>query len=132
LYAVVGVGSSLVAFAPRRRRAWTYSTPGEPVAVSWSPDGLKIAYVVRTRRGPALRLIEGDGDHDRLLDPHVAAYRPAWRRDSLRIVYVRANGRWAIFDLRRNKWKTGRVARPARSSESAVAHRGDRVVVAVR
>src|SRR5213596_2605945 len=72
LYAVVGVGSSLVAFAPGQRRAWTHPTRGPAVAAAWSPDGLKIAYVVRTRRGAQLRLIEGDGDHDRLLDPRVA------------------------------------------------------------
>src|SRR5947208_1858917 len=77
---------------------------------AWSPDGLKIAYVVRTRRGAQLRLIEGDGDHDRLLDARVAPAKPAWRHDSLRIGYVRANGRSATFDLADGMRTTGRVA----------------------
>src|ERR671931_1295521 len=89
LYAVVGLGSSLVAFAPGQRRAWTLRTPGPPLAAAWSPDGLKIAYVVRRRRGAELRLIEGDGDHDRVLDRRVNQVKPAWFADSLRIVYAR-------------------------------------------
>src|SRR5919202_386172 len=58
LYAVVGLGSSLVALAPGPRRAWTYETGGRVLAAAWSPDGLKIAYVIRGRRGSELRLIE--------------------------------------------------------------------------
>jgi hypothetical protein len=99
LYAVVGVGSSLVALAPGARRAWTSVTPGRVVAAAWSPDGLKIAYVVRARRGAELRMIEGDGDHDRLLDRRVATVKPAWRSDSLAVTYVRAGGRVAILDF---------------------------------
>ena len=132
LYAVVGVGSSLVAFAPGHRRAWTHQIPGPAVAAAWSPDGLKIAYVVRTRRGAQLRLIEGDGDHDRLLDARVAPAKPAWRHDSLRIGYVRANGRSATFDLADGMRTTGRVAISPALRTAAVAHRGDRVAVAVR
>jgi hypothetical protein len=130
LYAVVGLGSSLVAFAPGQRRAWTLRTPGPPVAAAWSPDGLKIAYVVRTRRGAELRLIEGDGDHDRVLDPRVRPVTPAWFADSLRIVYARANGRRAIFDLRRgSRTLAARVALSSRGRP--VVHRGDEVVFAV-
>jgi hypothetical protein len=131
LYAVVGLGSSLVALAPGKRRAWTHPTPGPPVAAAWSPDGLKIAYVVRTRRGDELRLIEGDGDHDRLLDRHVAPSKPAWFGDSLRIVYERAGGRSATFDLRHGTSTVGRRMRPRHRAEAA-ATRGDRVAVAVR
>jgi hypothetical protein len=129
LYAVVGLGSSLVAFAPGERRAWTHRTGGTPVAAAWSPDGLKIAYVVRKRHGAELRLIEGDGDHDRLLDAHVRAYKPSWFGDSLRLVYLRAGGRWAVFDLARDA-RTVPRARPHLRTGAAV--RGDRVAVAVR
>jgi hypothetical protein len=134
LYAAVGIGSSLVALAPGRRRAWTHATAGAPVAASWSPDGLKIAYVVRGRTGMQLRLIEGDGDHDRLLDVHVAPVKPAWRHDSLAITYVRRRGRMAVFDLATgNRLLGARVARPKRLGRvSALSRRGDRVAVAVR
>jgi hypothetical protein len=129
LYAVVGLGSSLVAFAPGQRRAWTHRPPGTPLAAAWTPDGLKIAYVVRTRRGAQLRLIEGDGDHDRLLARRVAAVKPAWFGDSLRIAYARASGRSVMFDLRHGTATTGRRLPLGRR---AVARLGDRVAVAVR
>src|SRR6266496_459383 len=48
LYAVVGIGSSLVALAPGNRRAWVHQTDGRVVSAAWSPDGLKIVYVVRS------------------------------------------------------------------------------------
>src|SRR5919198_5323338 len=67
LYAVVGLGSSLVALAPGQRRAWVHRTGGRVVAAAWSPDGLKIAYVVARARRHELRLIEGDGSPDRML-----------------------------------------------------------------
>lgn len=130
LYAVVGIGSSLVALAPGRRRAWTHAVPGRVVSASWSPDGLKIAYVVATATGAQLRLIEGDGDHDRLLDRHAANAKPMWRPDSLAVAYARAGGRGRLFDLGRGR------SRPARRRAAATAWarspRGDDVVVAVR
>src|SRR5919199_2083232 len=58
LYAVVGLGRSLVALAPGRR-AWTHDVHGRVVAAAWSPDGLKIAYLVRRGSRTQLRLIEG-------------------------------------------------------------------------
>jgi len=100
LYAVVGIGSSLVALAPGGRRAWVHSTGGRVSAASWSPDGLKIAYLVSSARGTALRMIEGDGSPDRLLARGVLPVRPSWRADSLAVAYVDASGRAASFDLR--------------------------------
>lgn len=130
LYAVVGIGSSLVALAPGRRRAWTHAVPGRVVAASWSPDGLKIAYVVATAKGAQLRLIEGDGDHDRLLDRHAAAAKPAWRADSLAVAYRRVNGRGSVFDLGRGARRPAR--RVAVATAWARSPRGDDVAVAVR
>lgn len=99
LYAVVGIGSSLVALAPGGRRAWVRPTDGRVVAAAWSPDGLKIGYVVARPRGDELRMIEGDGSPDRLLARGVLPVRPSWRADSLAVAYVDRRGRAASFDL---------------------------------
>lgn len=134
LYAVVGLGSSLVTLAPGGRRPWTHQTPGRVVAAAWSPDGLKIAYVVRRRAGAELRLIEGDGDHDRVLDRSVADVKPSWRRDSLSVVYVRANGRGARYDLaggRRYADVRAPRALPGWDSAHAKSPLGDASAVAV-
>jgi hypothetical protein len=133
LYAVVGVGDSLVVFAPGKRRAWTHGTSGPVVAASWSPDGLKIAYVTRGMSGNELRLIEGDGDNDRLLDPDVAALKPRWRANSLAISYRTDTARNATFDLFRNRRALGSPATRAAASPQARARspRGDETAVAV-
>src|SRR5919201_2133059 len=99
LYAVVGIGSSLVALAPGDRRPWVHGTDGPVVDAAWSPDGLKIAYVVAGRAGTELRLIEGDGAPDRLLVRGVSATKPTWRADSLAVAYVDGRGRAAVYDL---------------------------------
>src|SRR5947208_8734708 len=99
LYAVVGIGSSLVVLAPGNRHPWVQKTDGRVVAASWSPDGLKIAYVVARRGADELRLIEGDGSPDSLLVRRVRPVRPSWRADSLAVAYVDPHGRAAVFDL---------------------------------
>src|SRR2546421_9938063 len=99
LYAVVGIGSSLVALAPGNRHPWVQKTNGRVLAASWSPDGLKIAYVVARRGGYELRMIEGDGSPDRLLVRGVGSAKPSWRPDSLVVAYVDAEGRAAVYDL---------------------------------
>src|SRR5947199_8336024 len=99
LYAVVGLGSSLAALAPGNRRPWVQQTDGPVVSASWSPDGLKIAYVVARPGADELRLIEGDGSPDRLLVRRVRPVKPSWRADSLAVAYVDARGRAAVFQL---------------------------------
>ena len=106
LYAAVGIGSSLVALGPGNRRAWVHQTSGRVIALAWSPDGLKIAYIVARPRGDELRLIEGDGSPDRLLVPRVRPVRPSWRADSLAVAYVDARGRGAVFDLSTSRGRT--------------------------
>src|SRR2546422_2415216 len=78
LYAVVGIGSSLVAVAPGNRHPWVHQAGGRGVAASWSPDGLKIAYVVARRGGYELRMIEGDGSPDPLVGARGRPAEPAW------------------------------------------------------
>ena len=106
LYAVVGIGSSLVTLAPGNRRPWVQKTNGRVVTASWSPDGLKIAYVVARPGADELHVIEGDGSPDRLLVRRVRPVRPSWRTDSLAVAYVDASGRAAIFDLRTESRRT--------------------------
>ena len=49
--------------------------------------------------GYRLHLIEGDGDHDRLIDRSVSPARPTWRWDNGSLAYVSANGRVVVRDL---------------------------------
>jgi hypothetical protein len=130
LYAVVGIGSSLVTLAPGNRRPWVHQTGGRVLGAAWSPDGLKIAYVVARRGGDELRLIEGDGSPDRLLVRPVRPVRPSWRADSLAVAYVDARGRGAVFDLssgRRRTFDTRRCGGVAR--EVAYARRAPALAV---
>ena len=100
LYVAVGIGHSLVVLAPDGRQMWIRRTRGPVVAAAWAPSGLQISYVVsRPRRAAALRLIEGDGDHDRLVDPSVSRVTPAWRADSLALAYVGVGGRGVVYDI---------------------------------
>src|SRR6266550_9549103 len=106
LYAVVGIGSSLVALAPGNRRPWVHQTGGRVISAAWSPDGLKIAYVVARPGGYQLRIIEGDGSPDGLLVRHVGAVKPSWRPDALAVAYVDPRGRAAVYDLATGKPRT--------------------------
>jgi hypothetical protein len=79
--------------------------------MAWSPSGLRIAYVACARGRFQLRLIEGDGDHDRLVDASVRPVRPVWRRDSLAVRYVGAGGHETVYDLARRAHRVlGRAA----------------------
>jgi hypothetical protein len=98
-YVAAGIGRSLIVMAPSGTRAWSQPTRGPVAAIAWAPSGLRIAYVVRAGRTFQLRLIEGDGDHDRLVDASVRPLRPAWHADSLAVAYVGAGGRPALYDL---------------------------------
>ena len=129
LYAVVGLGSSLVALAPGRRHAWTRKTGGRVVAAAWAPDGLQIAYVVQVRSGAELRMIEGDGDHDRLVAGHVAPVRPSWRRDSLGLTYFRLR-RAITLDFEHGT-RQSRVWHRSQLSARAASPLGDAVAIAV-
>lgn len=79
--------------------AWSHRTAGRVVAAAWAPIGTEIAYVVEARGGAQLRMIEGDGDHDRLIARSVSAVTPSWRADSLALAYVSAGGQVAVRDL---------------------------------
>jgi hypothetical protein len=99
LYVAAGLGEALVALAPDGTRAWSHPTAGPVAAIAWAPSGLRIAYVVRVGARFELRLIEGDGDHDALVDGTVRPARPTWSRDSLELTYVGAGGARTRYDL---------------------------------
>lgn len=99
LYVAAGIGRTLVVMAPDGRRAWSVPAAGTVAAIAWAPDGLRLAYVVETAHGAQLRTIEGDGDHDRLLDGAVRPVRPSWRADSLALAYVARGGGAVVYDL---------------------------------
>lgn len=92
LYAAVGIGRSLVAMTPSGLRAWSQPTAGPVVAAAWAPNPIVIAYVARRGDRNELRIIEGDGGGDRLVDPNVAPVRPSWRADTLALAYVTRAG----------------------------------------
>ena len=127
LYVGAGMGHTLVMMAPDGRRAWVRPARGDVVSISWAPNGLVIAYVVRTRAGFQLRLIEGDGDHDRLLDPAVRPARPAWRADTLALAYVGAGGHAVVYDLAHRSRTVPKIA--AAASAVSFAPAGDALAV---
>jgi hypothetical protein len=99
LYVAAGIGRSLVALAPSGRRAWSHPVGGKVVAIAWAPDGLEIAYIVRSGNRLALHLIYGNGRTDTTIDRSVRAVRPSWRSDSLAVAYVGAGGKLVVYDL---------------------------------
>jgi hypothetical protein len=103
LYIAAGIGRSLVAMAPSGRKAWSHPAGGSVSAIAWAPDGLEIAYVVRTGRHLALHVIYGNGKKDTTIDRSVRAVRPSWRADSLAFAYVGAGGRAIVYDLAHQK-----------------------------
>ncbi len=112
-YAAAGIGNSLVVLAPDGRRPWSLPVGGRVVAAAWRPNPLptEIAYVVRRGGHHELRVVQADGDGDRLLDPSVAPVRPSWRSDSPSLAYVTASGRLRIRDLARGTATTVPSAR---------------------
>jgi hypothetical protein len=99
LFVAAGIGRRLVVMAPSGRLAWSHPAGGEVVAIAWAPDGLEIAYVVRSGNRLELHLIYGNGRNDTTIDRSVRAVRPSWRADSLAFAYVGAGGSPVLYDL---------------------------------
>jgi hypothetical protein len=103
------MGHSLVELAPSGKRVWSRRV-GEPVAecgacnvvasIAWSPDGTRIAYVVRTpTRKQVLHVIWRNGTHDTVVDRNARPGQPSWRADSRTLAYVGAGTSPIIYNL---------------------------------
>jgi hypothetical protein len=75
LFVAATTHHQLVTMDPRGEAHWTIAQPGRVSRPSWkAPDGFRLAYL----SGASLRVVVGDGSHDHLLEPRVAAVTPAW------------------------------------------------------
>jgi WD40 repeat protein len=73
-FVVVWRGRRLAALDPRGRVRWSFQAPRPVTDAQWSPSGFRIAY----RSGSDLRVVGGDGNGDRMVDP--GTFSPmAWR-----------------------------------------------------
>lgn len=128
-FVAVGIGRALVAMAPDGRRAWSHPVGGTVVAAAWAPNPIAIAYVVRRGARHELRVIEGDGDNDRLVDPDVVPARPSWRADTGALAYA---GRGPHVRVVHYPTLTRRrtLSAPGGAAALSFAPSGDRLAVA--
>jgi WD40 repeat protein len=75
LFVVATRTRGITAVDPAGHLRWSIGRPAGAILPAWSPDGLRIGYL----SGGTLRVVEGDGDGDRLLAHGVAPIAPAWR-----------------------------------------------------
>lgn len=83
LFVVATRSHELAAVQPDGTARWTITRPGLPRLARWNgPDGYRIAYIDgRSLRGcPCpLRVVNGNGEDDRLLAHNVPLMAPAWK-----------------------------------------------------
>src|SRR5207249_8352018 len=100
VYAAAGLPGQLVALDPATlRMVKRLRVNGTPVAISWAPIGIHIAYVLRVGHAYSLHLIDGDLTHDRVVARHVSPVKPEWRWDSLAVAYVTSAGDVRVLDM---------------------------------
>jgi hypothetical protein len=117
LYVAAGIGHSLVALRPNGTQAWSHFVDGKVVDIAWAPDGLRIAYIVKSTHGYRWRLhvIWGNGTHSQVMDRGLSPTMPSWRADSLAIAYSVERGPGGpllVLDLARSTLRTVRLQRP--------------------
>ena len=79
--------------------AFSRTLPGPPLAASWAPAGIRIAYTVHTETGDRLYDMFGNGRHRFLVAGRTSGAAPSWRWDSEAFAYIRADGRPMVHDV---------------------------------
>ena len=75
LYVAATSRHELATVDPAGTVRWTLERQGSVRLPNWNgPDGFRLAYL----NGSSLRVVDGDGTGDRLLEPRVAPVTPAW------------------------------------------------------
>jgi hypothetical protein len=112
LFVVGWRGRELTALEPGGAVRWSLAAGERVASASWAPvDGFRIAYVA----GAALRIVDGDGSHDRRYGPASPAVAPAWRPDDRHVLaYVDARKRVSVVavDAPRRLWRSTPVRDP--------------------
>ena len=96
-FVAVTRGNALYAVEPGTGTVrWPLVRKAQLADVRWAPkDGFRIAY----REGTDLRVVDGDGTHDRLLAHGVGLASSTWRPGSHVLAYDAGNGTIAIRDV---------------------------------
>jgi hypothetical protein len=109
LFVVGWRGRELTALEPGGAVRWSLSPRERVASASWGPvDGYRIAYVA----GSQLRIVWGDGSHDRPFGVARAAVTPAWRPDDRHVLaYADASSRVRVVAVEsgRRLWRSGRL-----------------------
>jgi hypothetical protein len=93
LYVAVASATTLAAVDPLGTPQWTLTRPAVSDPRWWPPLGVLVAYLSRS----SLRVVWGNGEHDRLLAARVDRVAPAWRPGvASEVAYVAATGRVAV------------------------------------
>jgi dipeptidyl aminopeptidase/acylaminoacyl peptidase len=106
-----------------RSQIWTYGLPSGPwrqlteadegaYDPAWSPDGARIAYVVRSNGKHDLWVMDANGSNQQPLTDSGVCRAPCWSPDGQYLAYIRVNGN--ALDL----WA---LPVPARAPEAAPA-----------
>jgi hypothetical protein len=98
LYLAASHGNDLVALEPNGRVHWKLARARPIGGPQWSYEGYRIAYLA----GPALRIVNGDGTGDRLLNANaVGTGLPAfaWRPGTHQLAYKNAHNEIVLQDV---------------------------------
>ena len=112
LFVAATSGHELVTVDPRGEAHWTVDQTALASRPSWNgPDGFRLAYL----SGASLHIVDGDGSHDHMLEPRVAAVTPAWLPGPRYVLaFARPNGAVAVVQIGTGKtvFETAPGARP--------------------
>jgi hypothetical protein len=129
-YVALSASSGLVVKDTSGAVRWTVNRP-HVANIAWAPgDGYRVAY----RSGWQLRVVNGDGTGDRLIDRLAAFVTPAWRPGPLgeyELAYVGPGGQVIVRDID-SPWRSAsrRLLTRSRARVEALAWAGpDRLLV---